>query len=513
MNKLKFLILFLVAPALFAQVVHRFTGDRFTHYRYDDWFSYATALEITSVDMDENFIYFASRSGGILRYDKYNDQWDFPFTTSNGLRSNSVYQVVFNQSDGILYARTPAGVDVYRPAEHIWRPAPWSEMPPVNSPDYKTGDDQPYRFPPYYRPLNRELPDFFTDISFVYQLGGIVYDRHNREFRFTDRIIDSWQRLWVGTNGIGPMKAELNRTFLESTPQSIPYISPRDIYIDEDACWIGGQRLPGPVGGITRWDRNSNNWQYYEAPYVSGIYKDDVFSINGDGRFVAFATSLGLTLFDKRRDAWRTFDTGQGLQGNRVHDMLFIRDTCYVATEYGLSLLDLRSMKIGDPIESTLDNVRIYQLAYNDSLLWAATTFGLYSIDPGSGSIKFHTTRAAVSDYNLTAVAVVDDVVWMGGSYGVLYWDLSNDEWRSFPGLNFNAEIRDIAQTRNTIWFATNRGLLKYDRKRDYWRLFTQADGLISDNVFHVDPEGRDLWISTDKGITTFRWYRKSRLD
>ncbi|TFH01883.1 MAG: hypothetical protein E4H13_03645 [Calditrichales bacterium] len=157
--------------------------------------------------------------------------------------------------------------------------------------------------------------------------------------------------------------------------------------------------------------------------------------------------------------------------------------------------------------------MRIYQLAYNDSLLWAATTFGLYSIDPGSGSIKFHTTRAAVSDYNLTAVAVVDDVVWMGGSYGVLYWDLSNDEWRSFPGLNFNAEIRDIAQTRNTIWFATNRGLLKYDRKRDYWRLFTQADGLISDNVFHVDPEGRDLWISTDKGITTFRWYRKSRLD
>ena len=106
-----------------AQIVHRLEADRFTHYRIDDWVSYAPALSITSIDIDPDYIYFGTTSGGILRYDKYANEWHYPYTTSSGLRSNQIYRVVYSAVDGFLYAQTPAGIDVFMPAEKFWRPS------------------------------------------------------------------------------------------------------------------------------------------------------------------------------------------------------------------------------------------------------------------------------------------------------------------------------------------------------------------------------------------------------
>ena len=149
---------------------------------------YLIVIFITSVDIDENFIYFASRNGGILRFDKYSENWASPFTTSSGLRSNTVLKVVYNQNDGSLYAKTPKGIDVYRPAEKFWRPATDFRMPSartVSNQDrssYFQDNNREFGFPPFYRPSNDELPDFFTHVSLMYHLGGTFYDRHNRQY-------------------------------------------------------------------------------------------------------------------------------------------------------------------------------------------------------------------------------------------------------------------------------------------------------------------------------------------
>jgi len=513
------LILLLITPVLYSQVIHYLTADRFTHYKIDDWISYAPALEITSVEIDENYIYFGSRTGGILRYDKYEGSWNFPFTTSSGLRSNVIYQVVYNAEENFLYAQTPAGIDVYKPAEKIWQPSTRSYLPAKRVPDkqeyenFLRSDKNSNRFPVFYRPTNRELPDFFTDISFIYHLGGYVFDQYNRQFDFTDRVVDSWQRLWVGTNGIGPMMAELDHIRLESMPQSIPNISPRDIYIDQNIYWIGGFRYDNSVGGITRWDSKNDEWQYIEASFIPQIYKDDVLAITGEGKYVLFATTHGLTIYNKKKDRWKTYDIKEGLEGNKILDIVIHGDTAYVATQYGLNWMDLLSMKIYQPSQNTLDNVQINQLTHDGELLWAATRYGLYSIDTFNDEITFYSSRAVLPDYNPTAVEIVDNQIWIANKYGIAYWDRTSDQWRSFPALNFQGEIRDIATSGKYIWFATNQGLLRYSPDENYWRIFDERDGLINKNVFRLDSQGRHLWISTEQGITSFRWKRKGRID
>jgi ligand-binding sensor domain-containing protein len=170
-------------------------------------------------------------------------------------------------------------------------------------------------------------------------------------------------------------------------------------------------------------------------------------------------------------------------------------------------------MRVSEMRQTTLDNVAINQLALDDSVIWAATRFGLYSINPENEEILFHQSRAGVVDYDLNTIEVIGDEIWFAGNYGITFWNRKTDEWRSFPALELKADFRDIATTKNVIWLATDEGLLKYDRKRDYWRLYTETDGLISNNVFHIDPEDRYLWITTDKGVCKFHWKRKGRID
>jgi ligand-binding sensor domain-containing protein len=516
---------FLLAPVLVVfllsnihgQIVHRLNVDRFSHYRIDDWISYAPALHITSIDIDRDYIYFATTSGGILRYDKYANEWHFPYTTSSGLRSNHIYRIVYNPMDGFLYAQTPAGIDVYKPAENFWRPANRQYMPPQRRPDSNSlndplGDNK-YRFPPYSRPPNYQLPDFFTQYPLMFQPPDILFDEFNRQFYFTDRVTDTWQRLWIGTDGFGPMEADMYTFRLESRLQSISDISPRDLYLDDDNIWIGGIGTGAQIGGISRWDRAHDKWTFFEAPLISRLSRDDVSAISGNERYIAFGTDMGVAIYDIKRDKWRSISTMDGLEGNNVYDVLVTDSLVYVGSEFGFNWINLASLRVSELRQTTLDNVAINQLAVDDSLIWAATRFGLYSIDIEDESVEFHGSRAGVIDYNLSAIEVIDDEIWFASQNGITFWNRRTDVWQSFPGLELTTQYRDIAATKKNIWFATDQGLLKYNRKRDYWRIFTEADGLINNNVFHIDPENSYLWITTATGISKFRWKRKGRID
>jgi ligand-binding sensor domain-containing protein len=268
------------------------------------------------------------------------------------------------------------------------------------------------------------------------------------------------------------------------------------------------------IGGISLWNRHDNKWQYYEARMLSSLSRDEVHAITGNYDFIAFATDLGVAIYQPERDRWQTLSVLDGLEGNMINDVLADDKYLYTASEYGFNWIDPENKRVYNLTGSVLDNVAVNQLAIDDSsLIWAATRFGLYSISITSGEAEFHTSRATVSDYNLTAVEAVGREIWFAGSYGISYWQRDTDEWHSFPALEINTDYRDIGVTKNFIWFATDKGLLKYDRKRDYWRMYTEADGMISRDTYHIEVEGNYLWLSTARGITKFRWKRKGRLD
>jgi len=181
--------------SLRAQVVHTKNFDRFSRYEISDWITYAPASYVTSVDVGDTYVYFGTRDGGILRYNLYEKMWDFPYTTSSGLRSNHIKDLVFSYVDDgsqnwqshVLYALTDKGIDEYIPAFEYWRPAYAKSLPPKKHPtsqdiqDFKKQGD--FLFPEFYRPKNKELPDFFMERNYMFRMPNEILDSENRIFK------------------------------------------------------------------------------------------------------------------------------------------------------------------------------------------------------------------------------------------------------------------------------------------------------------------------------------------
>jgi hypothetical protein len=513
-------ILLVCLSSASAQVVHQISFDRFTHYTIDDWITYAPGLEVTTIDIGDDYVYFGTRNGGILRYHVFDNFWDYPFTTSSGLRSNHIDYLVYHARDNKLYALTSQGIDVYNKAFNYWEPTGLTEMPPRRRPLQADINDfnreRNYNFPEFYRPANSELPGFFTDLPILFRPPDEILDEHNRIFRLSpDRVVDKWRNLWLGTNGLGPARANLNNMTLNFYPQSLSNITPRDLIFDNDKVWITGlANGPEPVG-INVWDLDKDDWRYIEARFNFGLHNDNGNTIIAHTDYIFCGSELGLLKYHKKDQRWNTFTTAHGLESNRVNHLFFFDSMLYVATDQGFNWLHPDYSQINESKDTALDNVPIFRISATDSSLLFATRDGVFEYDPERDEISFFGTQSALLDLYVTALGMHNDTLWLAGHYGIMYQDRLNDRWTSFTQIReyvFGA-IHDIAFTKGHVWFASDNGLLKYDKKRDYWYLYTEKDGLADRRVYKVVPDHNDLWLCTQKGLTIFRWNRKGRLE
>jgi ligand-binding sensor domain-containing protein len=493
---------------------------RFHHYEIDDWVTYAPALDIISISVGEDYIYCGTRFGGILRYHIYDNFWDYPFTTSNGLKSNQILDIVYDSQNNKIYAETIEGINQYNYAFNYWEFIGPGNLPPQRYPlssdleDYLQNGN--FRFPEFYRPQIKELPDFFTDIKYVFRPPNEILDEQNRIFKINDAIVVDRQRnLWIGTNGLGIAKASLDDYNLTFHRQSISNITPRDLYFDKNEIWIAGLNTGNGPGGINYWNYDEDEWKYFEAQYNHGIYDDNCYAVIGTERYLFFGSQEGLIRYDKKSREWKTFTTGNGLESNKIYHLHVFKNNLFIATDEGFNWMTPNYNQIEESGNTILDNVPVYKIVSSKSLIYMATKNGVYTYNMEKDQIRFLKTRSASLDLYISAINFLGDSLWIAGKYGITLYDGLKDSWQSFPGIQtaVKGDIHAINFTKGNVWFATDNGLLKYDIGRDFWYLYTVDDGLADNEVFNIIPDSEDLWLCTKKGVCIFRWYRENRIE
>ncbi|MCK5853516.1 hypothetical protein KAH27_10855, partial [bacterium] len=383
-----------------SQVVHQMDFDRFTVYRIADWVTYGPADQVTSIDIGQKYAYIGTRKGGILRYDLFNNKWKYPYTTGSGLRSNSIIRVVYDYERDRIYARTIRGVDVYNEAFNYWEPT-YTEPPkrrkptPVEIRDFHNRGG--YDYPPFYRPTNSELPDFFTDRNYIYRLGGEILDRDNTIFQLTDRVTDQFRQIWVGTNGAGLGIGDLNTFNLTVSRRSIPDVILRDILFDGKNMWAAGIGKESNQSGIGLWNRKKDNWRYFRAGYNLDIYNDNIRVISSFNKRIYFGSEGGLLVFDKQKELWKTLTLHDGLQSIVINDLYEFEDKLFVATETGFNWID-RGTGVNSSHNRMLNGTEIFKIVSLDSLLLLTTNSGVYTFSPNTEEIKLFNIRASLPD-------------------------------------------------------------------------------------------------------------------
>lgn len=160
----------------------------------------------------------------------------------------------------------------------------------------------------------------------------------------------------------------------------------------------------------------------------------------------------------------------------------------------------------------------VTSLSAGSSMVWVASTGGIFGYDPSTGQLSRFTAAEGLYDVNVRAIAWDSDrqVVWTGYTDGVFErLDLSTGEVVTFFDI-FRSDrfpskvINEMVIIGDSLLIATGFGLVVFDPSqnevRDTYSRFGEITAATAVNdVAVIDaPDGtRHLWVGTDTGVAS----------
>jgi len=104
-----------------------------------------------------------------------------------------------------------------------------------------------------------------------------------------------------------------------------------------------------------------------------------------------------------------------------------------------------------------------------------------------------------------------DGNFWIGGigafngQSGITYWDLERNRFQyyqaRFNNNIYSDQVSSIAMDDKYIWFGTQHGLLRFNFSEDEWKTFDSAWGLRDNYVLDIEVDAQNVWIATLLGL------------
>ena len=235
------------------------------------------------------------------------------------------------------------------------------------------------------------------------------------------------------------------------------------------------------------------------------------------GKLFAATYERGLEVFDLKTGKMKTYrhnpEDGSSLPSSRVF-VLFKSSTSriWIGTANGVCHYDRdRDSFVRLDIPGRISDIT----EDNDHGLWIATREnGLYHYDMRTGSVRRHLADYENPDSlvrNALTVLAMDrkGKLWIGtDGYGICSFDSGTGSFRRYPELRLpNRIVSGIIPDGRILWIATNKGLVRWNTGTDKTRIFSKVDGLYSEQFAEhaclVDYSGLFVFGTTD-GICAF---------
>ncbi|GIV65401.1 MAG: hypothetical protein KatS3mg046_661 [Bellilinea sp.] len=471
--------------------------DSFTNYLPDEDNPRALAAPVINrLYQDRNATIWVATRAGLQRYDPQTD--DFTLFQNNpddpnSLSHNSVWAMLEDRHGNFWVATRGGGLNLM---------------------NRTTGTFRAYKYDP--------------------QDEATISD-NNLWYLYEDRS----GNIWISTeNGGLNLFDPLKETFIrfQHDPNNPFSISHNDTYwIVEDrsgALWVtsryGGVNQLSPVFqrfGIMRHTPGNR----------AGLSSSDVYSLlaAADGSLWVGTFGGGLNHYDPQTGRMRVYRNDPAdptsLSSNKIYNMLIDRNgTLWIGTSGGgLNRLNPGSRQfvaykrnLDDP--AAFRTNFIFSLAEApDGRLWVGTLgFGLDLFDPASGTVVERYVHDAKDPHSLSEDTIYDlevnsrGQVWIATARGgVNLFDPSTRRFTVFTNLKddpaslasntVNALYLD--EKANRLWAATASGLSRLDLTTQIWKNYTLKDGLPSDTVMSILPDGGgNLWLGTAAGLSRF---------
>lgn len=272
-------------------------NDGITLWRGDDSFDYFRAAfdvsihsdRVRSIDLNERMVVFAT-DGGLLKYDRKNDNWT-TYGVGDNLLSELVHKVVFE--DDRLWIGTEDGLNFVDSKDDDFTIHRYEAEGLFGTAVYDIGLHGPWMW------LTTEegiflLDPLFDSVSRFSALGTNVAGGAN--LLQPVRVVDFHaSQAWFGSElGIVRYGTSSDMWNMEVLDPSFLKDGINDIYVDELYIWVATNQ------GLFRQNRSKRKWVLFTKK--DGLASNIIHEIVPDGDYIWFATSAGLTEFHWKQD-------------------------------------------------------------------------------------------------------------------------------------------------------------------------------------------------------------------
>jgi len=336
----------------------------------------------------------------------------------------------------------------------------------------------------------------------------ILTDPRLRSYQFTAaaRPMEGGD-LYFGTNGLGLIRIDPTMAQWEPLPFTLIGNRADALALGSDGIWVAGS--PGRVSrpeeksGLTWLPDELSATTSVEPQAGEGWGAAPVYRLLAAGSQLWIATGAGLYQMDPGNGRTRRFSASDGLPSEDVRALAPAPDGVWVGTTHGLAIVTA-----GNRIVRLADNgVAVSCLLAVRETLWVGSSAGLGVVPPGSpapvvdsaieAEPALHAPVVALARASDTLVAVFGDQVawrdpaaahwtverprvalgtltaagsdmggvWLGGTLGLAWWNVSRGVYQrlAIPG-DLPAPVRDVQASPRWVWVGTDSGVARLRR-------------------------------------------------
>ncbi len=218
--------------------------------------------------------------------------------------------------------------------------------------------------------------------------------------------------------------------------------------------------------------------------------------------------AIGRELHSFAAGRWKRYTITDGLPDSKINT-IFAGTTLWIGTDSGAASLqnDSWSRLQTEPFTGS-DTVKALIVDEGDAV-WIGTTNGL--IRKKGKSVTIYDSTNGLIDNDVRAFAIDNErMVWAATKNGVSRYRLR--AWKKFR-MDGNEVFSVATDSKDYIWVATKKGALRYYKGKPvivngksviqdaFWKHFHSKNGLPSDIVQSIVPQGKDVWILTNDGL------------
>ena len=339
-----------------------------------------------------------------------------------------------------------------------------------------------------------------------FQKGALLTDKINHLFQ--DKKGSIWVSSHRGISSFNPNNdGFIGVGFSGNLKKGLPSQNIWGFGEDEDAHYL----FVAADHGVSRFDKRERVYHHF---YRKATKNEDI-------------TTLGLHIINKNKALVVCFDglyelsinendpsdytfklikhkTGQHRGFNKNYTILQHTDeqTFLIGSKAGLSVFHRENNRFdyfsNNPDDSTsigAGPVRLIFKTIDNRFFACPSSGGLYEIIKGKEGafeiekpLEFDTLINKTKDYFTSAIQTGNDEFWFGTlGDGLYYYNTNTKELAHYDKKNGlpNNVIYGIEKSpkNNVLWLSTNRGVVKFNLKTKSFILFTEADGLMSDEL------------------------------